>query len=96
MGLELDPETVETQTKTAQVGCPLNGCNKSYKTVGWWKSHEKSATAMRGSRKSAGSLDMEVASTVRSDAQTSSEITVDDSSQVFQCPKCARHQSRRA
>ena len=71
---------------TTPLCCPLSGCNNSYKTVGWWKAHMKKAHPQCVLVES----DMKVANTDEPVAQTSSDITVDNSSQVFQCPKCAR------
>ena len=86
MGLELDPETVIIPT-TTPLCCLLNGCNKSYKTVGWWKYHKIKAhpqcVVVENLQRS---VDMEVASAERSEAKTSSDITVDISSNVFRCP----------
>ena len=85
MESELDPEMIVIPTTTL-LCCPLSGCNKSYKTVGWWKAHMRNAHPQCVVVES----DMKVASTQESAAQASSDITVDNSSQVFQCPKCAQ------
>ena len=70
--MKLDPETVEIPT--TPLCSPLNGWNKSYKTVGWWKAHMKKAhpqcVVVENLQRS---FDMEVASTVTSEAQTSSD-----------------------
>ena len=86
MESELDPEVIVIPT-TTPLCCPLNGCNKSYKTVGWWKAHMRNAHPQCVVVES----DMKVASTQETATQASSVITVDNSSQVFQCPKFARH-----
>ena len=43
MELELDPEMIVIPTITTPLCCSLSGCNKSYKTVGWWKAHMRNA-----------------------------------------------------
>ena len=85
MESELDPEVIVIPT-TIPLCCPLSGCNKSYKRVGWWKAHMRNAHPQCVVVES----DMKVASTQESAAQASSDLTVGTSSQVFQCPKCAR------
>ena len=42
MESELDPEMIVIPITTL-LCCPLSGCNKSYKTVGWWKAHMRNA-----------------------------------------------------
>ena len=67
---EIDPEMIVIPT-TTPLCCPLSGCNKSYKTVGWWKAHMRNAhpqgVVVEG--------DIKVASTRESAAQASWDIT---------------------
>ena len=42
MGSKIDPELIVITT-TTPLCCPLNGCNKPYKTVGRWKAHTSKA-----------------------------------------------------
>ena len=81
MESELDPEMIVLST-TTPLCCPLSGCNKSYKTVGWWKAHKSKAHPQ---------CVVVESDTLESAAQASSDVTVDNSSQGFQCPKCAQH-----
>ena len=89
MGSELDPEMVEIPA-ISPLCCPLNGCNKSYQTVGCRKVYMKRNHPQCMVENLQSSLDMEVASTVRSNEQTRSEKAVENSSQMFQFPICAR------
>ena len=90
MGTEIDPELIVIPT-TTPLCCRLKGCNKSYKTVGWWKAHLRKARPQSVVVESLRRTDIKAASTEGSVAQTSSDKTVDNNSQVFQCPICAQN-----